>query len=135
MAASEQLNLKTGFFVRRHHYEITEDPFHVLGVARAAGDQEIRRAYLKLVREHPPEREPETFARIQAAYHRIKSPEERAHALVLTPHAPEGNDVTALAVGSDPKLAGIPLAVWLAHDPFSDLPIASDRNDDADDVS
>jgi DnaJ-class molecular chaperone len=48
------------------------DPFSVLGVPPDAGDEAIRRRYLELAREFPPEQHPERFAKIRAAYERIK---------------------------------------------------------------
>ena len=37
------------------------DPFTVLGVAEDADDAEIRRRYLALVRDFPPDRDPDRF--------------------------------------------------------------------------
>ncbi len=48
------------------------NPYRVLGVSAEASDQEIRSAYLLLVRKHPPERFPEVFERIHSAYTEIK---------------------------------------------------------------
>ena len=44
------------------------DPYEILGLPDAAGDQVIRNRYLELVREFTPERSPEKFAAIRAAY-------------------------------------------------------------------
>jgi len=57
-----------------------EDPYLVLGLTPAATDDEVRQAYLRLVRAHPPEREPAAFKRIRAAYERLKEPEQRIEA-------------------------------------------------------
>ncbi len=54
------------------------DPYAVLGVARRADEAEIKRAYFRLVREYSPEREPEKFQQIRAAYEQLRSPEARA---------------------------------------------------------
>lgn len=54
------------------------DPYETLGVGREAGDEEIKRAYFRLVREHPPEREPERFREVRAAYDRIRTAERRS---------------------------------------------------------
>jgi len=53
------------------------DPYHVLGVADDADDETIRRRYLELVREFPPERHPERFASVRAAYERLKDLDAR----------------------------------------------------------
>ncbi len=54
------------------------DPYAALGLTRDAAPDEIKQAYFKLVREHPPERDPEAFKVIRAAYERINTPEKRA---------------------------------------------------------
>lgn len=54
------------------------DPYRVLGLERGASHEEIRRAYFRQVREHPPETDPETFKTIRAAYEQLRSAEQRA---------------------------------------------------------
>lgn len=44
------------------------NPYKVLGISKNVGDQEVRKAYLALVRQHPPERSPEMFQRVRSAY-------------------------------------------------------------------
>jgi DnaJ-class molecular chaperone len=46
--------------------------YQILGIDEAAGDKDIRDRYLELVRQHPPERDPETFQRITRAYEALK---------------------------------------------------------------
>lgn len=53
------------------------DPYEILGVARGADDAEIRRCYLELVRQFPPERAPERFAAIRGAYDELRDPVTR----------------------------------------------------------
>jgi len=53
------------------------DPYEILGVTRSSSDEEIRRRYLELVRQFPPEREAERFAAIRHAYDQIRDPVER----------------------------------------------------------
>jgi curved DNA-binding protein CbpA len=53
------------------------DPYRVLGLKRGASHDEIRRAYFRQVREHPPETDPETFKMIRAAYEQLRSAEQR----------------------------------------------------------
>ena len=54
------------------------DPYDTLGLDRQADDTAIRRAYARMVRQFPPEREPEAFRRIRAAYEQLRDPERRA---------------------------------------------------------
>lgn len=56
---------------------MTTDPYSVLGVAPEADDEAVRRRYLELVREFPPERHPERFAAVRAAYERLKDLDAR----------------------------------------------------------
>jgi curved DNA-binding protein CbpA len=53
------------------------DPFEIMGLAQGAGDDEIRSRYLQLVREFPPDRAPERFAQIRAAYDDLRDPIRR----------------------------------------------------------
>ena len=59
------------------------DPYRVLGVAPTAGADEIRTAYLKLLRAHPPEKEPERFKAIRAAYEKLKDETQRIRTAVM----------------------------------------------------
>lgn len=54
-----------------------KDPREVLGVAPDASEEEVRRAWLDAVKSHPPDRDPEGFRRIQAAFDELKTPESR----------------------------------------------------------
>lgn len=56
------------------------DPYTVLEVSRTATLDEIKAAYFAQVRQHPPEREPDAFKRIRAAYDQLKTPEKRIEA-------------------------------------------------------
>ncbi|VAW89898.1 hypothetical protein MNBD_GAMMA17-830 [hydrothermal vent metagenome] len=49
------------------------DPYLVLNLSRTPSDEEVRSAYLKAVRENPPEQDAECFQAIQAAYEAIKT--------------------------------------------------------------
>lgn len=49
------------------------NPYKVLGVDQSASDETIKSAYLERVKAHPPERDPEIFQRIRAAYESIEN--------------------------------------------------------------
>jgi len=55
---------------------VTDNPHQVLGVNSDAREEDIRQRYLELVRRFPPDREPEQFARIRAAYDALRDPVE-----------------------------------------------------------
>ncbi|TVS08581.1 MAG: J domain-containing protein [Planctomycetaceae bacterium] len=50
------------------------DPYQVLGIDPSADSEAIRKRYLALVREFSPERAPERFAEIRAAYETLRDP-------------------------------------------------------------
>lgn len=86
----------------------TNDPFTVLGVGENAGNEEIKRRYLALVRAFPPDREPERFQAYRAAYEALRDERKRLEAKLLRPNAaalsrlklfclPEANSVAARA--------------------------------------
>jgi len=49
-----------------------------LGLQRGATLREIKRAYFSLVREYPPEEEPESFKIIRAAYEKLRNPDVKS---------------------------------------------------------
>ena len=53
------------------------DPYQVLDLAPGASDSEVRQRYLELVRAFPPDRAPERFAAIHAAYAALRDPANR----------------------------------------------------------
>lgn len=67
-----------------------KDPLEVLGIGSGASEGEIRAAYLRKVKEHPPERSPEEFERIRDAYETLRDPRRRMRNLLLAadPAAP-----------------------------------------------
>lgn len=53
------------------------DPYETLGVARGASEADVRRRYLELVRQYPPDRDPQRFADIYQAYEKLRDPTVR----------------------------------------------------------
>ena len=52
-------------------------PYEILEVADDADDETVKKAYLKKVREYPPERNVEAFQRIRDAFEQIKTDKQR----------------------------------------------------------
>jgi curved DNA-binding protein CbpA len=50
------------------------DPYQVMGIDPSSDSETIRKRYLALVREFSPERAPERFAEIRAAYETLRDP-------------------------------------------------------------
>jgi curved DNA-binding protein CbpA len=53
------------------------DPYEVLGLERGAGEADVRRRYLELVRQYPPDRAGGQFAEIHRAYEALRDPAAR----------------------------------------------------------
>jgi hypothetical protein len=51
---------------------VVADPYAVLDLPADADDAAIRRRYLELVREFPPDHHPEKFARVREAFEALK---------------------------------------------------------------
>jgi len=65
---------------------IMNDPFAVLDLPEDSDDEAIQKRYLALVRRYSPEREPERFAEIRAAYEAIRDRRERVRLRLLGIH-------------------------------------------------
>jgi len=52
-------------------------PFEVLDINDSADDEQIKKAYLSKVRQHPPERDPDGFRRVRAAYEAVRTRKDR----------------------------------------------------------
>lgn len=50
------------------------DPFRTLGLSPSVTEEQLRARYLELVRAFPPERDPDRFREIQAAFEAAKDP-------------------------------------------------------------
>lgn len=68
--------------------------YHILGLDSDAGEKEIRKAYFRLVRLHTPEKDPEGFQAIRAAYETLKDPKARANYDSLQVHGEEIDQLT-----------------------------------------
>ena len=62
------------------------DPFEVLGLPVDSDDTTIRKHYLTLVKEFPPERAPEKFAAIRQAYDQLRDLPTRVRSRLFEPH-------------------------------------------------
>ena len=83
------------------------EPLDVLGLARGATEEQIRSRYLELVKQYPPEREPERFRQIRAAFAAANEPLLIAEQLIEPPHGkpPKWSDVIETQKNSPPSLS------------------------------
>lgn len=91
------------------------NPFTVLGVAETADDDAIKKAYLRQVREHPPERDPERFQAIRAAFDAIKTRPDRLRYRLFGQETPDVAGLVAAALRPGPRrrLTETQLRQWL----------------------
>ncbi len=86
------------------------DPYAALGLTGTATPEEVRAAYLQLVREYPPDRDPQRFREIHAAYQALSNPLVRAEALWNACHErPDLQEALARADTARPRLRPLQL--------------------------
>ena len=88
----------------------SSDPYSVLGIAHTASTEEVKKAYFALVRQHPPEKDPEAFKRIRAAYEQLRDPAQRQETDLLrwqTWIEPALTELAAIDLALDPALAPV----------------------------
>jgi curved DNA-binding protein CbpA len=90
------------------------DAYTILGLPPGADEAAIRRRYLELVREYPPERCPDQFARIRAAYDHLRDPETRLYQQLFQPRVGESLDEIIADVQRNVPAARIPTEVLLS---------------------
>jgi len=84
-----------------------DNPFQTLGLAGDADEAAIRDRYLKLVRENPPEKNPERFRQIHAAYQIASDPLKFATHLLTAPEQDEflpWSEIIQLERANPPRL-------------------------------
>ena len=86
------------------------DPREVLGVPPNAGEEEIRAAYLRKVKEYPPDRSPEEFEKIRDAFETLRDPRKRTRAMLLA--TDPGAPLAALLDGHTPQRLFAGPEVW-----------------------
>jgi tetratricopeptide (TPR) repeat protein len=58
--------------------------YRILQIPKESTDDEIKHAYIQLVKKHPPEIEPDKFIQVRKAYENLKDPVKRAHEDLFT---------------------------------------------------
>ena len=89
-----------------------EDPRQILEVAAEAGDEEIRAAYLRKVKQYPPDRAPLEFEKVRDAYEQLRDPRRRTRQLLLA--ADPKQPLVSLLDGLKPNRQFTGPEAWLA---------------------
>ncbi len=90
------------------------DPYQVLGVPSHAEPEEIRRKYLELVRQHPPDRDPVRFAEIRAAYDDLNDPVQQLHSMLFDIESHDSIDAIIIDLHARLRLERIPTNMLLS---------------------
>jgi curved DNA-binding protein CbpA len=70
-----------------------QDPYLILGVPRDATDEIVHQAYLRAVRDCPPEQDPQAFQAIRSAYETIKTQKLRLEYVLFNTDLPTLEDL------------------------------------------
>lgn len=90
------------------------DPYKTLDLTTDADEAAIRRRYLELVRQHPPEREPERFAEIRAAYDELRDPVRRLESQLFDIRESDSLDQIVADARARLRSVRIPVATLLS---------------------
>jgi curved DNA-binding protein CbpA len=89
------------------------DAYEVLGLTPSAGEADVRRRYLELVREFPPDRAPEKFRAIRAAYDELRDPARRIEAQLFQLDRADSLDALVADIRARLREARVPLDTLL----------------------
>ena len=90
----------------------SEDPRQILEVAAEAGDEEIRAAYLRKVKQYPPDRSPLEFEKVRDAYEQLRDPRRRTRLMLVA--ADPKQPLASLLEGLKPDRQFTGPDAWLA---------------------
>jgi hypothetical protein len=92
------------------------DPFKILGISPDATEAAIRVRYLELVKQFPPDREPEKFREVREAFEAAKDPLPIARRMIspLNDEVPEWADVLASQKQNPPRFS-VPFLLSLGN--------------------
>ncbi len=90
------------------------DPYLLLNLDETADDEQVRAAYHRQLRLHPPERSPERFALISEAYETLRTERDRIYYQLFGP-CPPLRELDAWVREVDPRTPRLPIDAWLAQ--------------------
>ena len=90
------------------------EPHEVLGLDSGADSAAVRRRYLELVRQFPPDREPERFAAVRNAYDQLRDPRARMQKRLFEIAPRESLEEISAEIGERYRGARIPVDALLS---------------------
>jgi len=93
---------------------MANDPLETLGLPREADQATIRKRYLELVRQNPPDRAPQRFAEIRAAYDELRDPVRRLEQRILSNQSTDSVQQILADVRTKLRSRRIPMKTLLA---------------------
>ena len=90
------------------------EPHLILGISPDADEAALRRRYLELVRQNPPEKCPDRFAEIREAYEQLKDPVSRLKSQLFQVRLSESLDDVVADLRSRVQTARIPTETLLS---------------------
>ena len=90
------------------------DPYETLGVSPESDESTVRRRYLELVRQHPPDRSPERFVEIRAAYEQLRDPVKRLETRLFEIHTEDSLEDIIAEVQDRLRAERIPVETLLS---------------------
>ncbi len=88
-----------------------KDPRQVLGVSATADVAAVRKRYLQLVHENPPDQAPQRFAEIRAAYDELRDPAARLENTIFEPRQADGDSLDEIIADLREQTRGMRLPV------------------------
>lgn len=90
------------------------DPWTTLELSPDADEKTIRRRYLELVRQYPPDRDAQRFQEIRSAYDALRAPAERLRRQIFSLEADRSIEDVLKEVQSRVKKKRIPTSLLLS---------------------
>lgn len=87
--------------------------YHTLGVSPDCSEADLRKRYLELVRQYPPETHGEKFSAIHAAYEKLKDPLASLPEMLFSLEADDSIDRIIASVLTDVRSERLPTAMLL----------------------
>ncbi len=80
-------------------------PYEILEISEQASDEQVKQAYLAMVRRYPPELKPHMFQKIFSAYDLISSEEKRLAYRLFHSQMPSPEDIAEHLLGTPEPLS------------------------------